>query len=56
MARFAIFVLGIIDPIWLWFLDMILDRVHISYGKNFTCSTGHLESWINMQAHVKLNA
>ena len=56
MARFAIFVLGKIDPILSWFLDKILVRVHISYGKNFTCSTGLLESWINMQANVKLNA
>ena len=56
MTMIAIFVLGKIDPILSWFLDMILVRVHISYGKNFTCSTNHLEPWINMQAHVKLNA
>jgi len=56
MARFAIFVLGKIDPIWSWFLDMFLVRVHVSYGKSFTCNTDHLKSWINMQAHGKLNA
>ena len=56
MARFVIFKLGKIDPCWSWFLDMFLVRVHNCYGKNFTCSTGHFESRINMQAHLKLNA
>ena len=55
MTRIAIFDLGKIDHIWSWFLDMLLDKVDSFCHKNCTCSTGHLQSWIYMQAYVKLN-
>ena len=55
MTRIAIFDLGKIDHIWSWFLDMLLDKVDDFCDKNCTCSTGHLQSWIYMQAYVKLN-
>ena len=55
MTRIAIFVLGKIYHIWSLFLDMLLDKVDAFCDKNCTCSTGHLQSWIYMQAYVKLN-
>ena len=55
MTKIAIFVLGKIDHIWSLFFDMFLVKVDYSCDKDCTCSTGHLQSWIYMQAYVKLN-
>ena len=34
---------------------MFLVKADSYCDKNCTCSTGHLQSWIYMQAYVKLN-
>ena len=55
MTRIAICDLGKIHHILSWFFYMFLVKADSYCDKNCTCSTGHLQSWIYMQAYVKLN-
>ena len=52
MLSFAIFVLEAICYIWYSYLDRLLFRMRTSYGKSFTCSTGHIEVQMNMHVHI----
>ena len=56
MLSFAIFVLEEIYHIWSLSLDMLLVRMRTrmgtSYGKSFTCSTGHIKVQMNMHVHI----
>ena len=52
MLRIVIFTLDAICHIWSSSLDMLLVRMRTSYGKSFTCSTGHIEVQMNMHFHI----
>ena len=52
MLSFAIFVLEEIYHIWSSYLDMLLVRIRTSYGKSFTCITGHIKVQMNMHVHI----
>ena len=52
MLSFAIFVLEVICHFWSSSLDMLLVRMRTSYGKSFTCSTGHIKVQMNMHVHI----
>ena len=52
MLSFAIFVLEEICHIWSSSLDMLLVRMRTSYGKSFTCSTGHIKVQMNMHVYI----
>ena len=52
MFSFAIFVLEEFCHIWPSSLDILLVRMRTSYGKSFTCSTGHIKVQMNMHVHI----
>ena len=52
MLSFAIFVMEEICHIWSSSFDMLLVRMRTSYGKSFTCSTGHIKVQMNMHVHI----
>ena len=52
MFSFSIFVLEEICHIWSSSLYMLLVRMRTSYGKSFTCSTGHIKVQMNMHVHI----
>ena len=51
MLSFAIFVMEEICHIWSSYLVMLLVRLRTSFGKSFTCSTGHIKVQMNMRVH-----